>query len=59
MPTFSSKSQEKLATCHPDIGKIFDQVVWMRDCTIIEGHRSQGLNGCLMWWPRSPLSPYS
>ena len=41
MPTFSSKSQEKLATCHPDIGKIFDQVVWMRDCTIIEGHRSQ------------------
>ena len=41
MPTFSKSSRGKLNTCHDDLVKIFDEVIWIRDCTIIEGHRSE------------------
>jgi len=41
MPKFSTKSEEKLATCHPDLQTLFRAVVLHRDCTIVEGHRGK------------------
>lgn len=40
MPSFSSKSKAKLDTCHPDLIRLFEEVVKRRDCTILEGHRT-------------------
>tara|TARA_R110002153_G_scaffold80035_1_gene203891 strand:+ start:145 stop:585 length:441 start_codon:yes stop_codon:yes gene_type:complete len=41
MPNFSQNSLRKLNSCHPDLIKIFEEVVWMRDCTVIEGFRGK------------------
>ncbi|MBM5782930.1 MAG: M15 family metallopeptidase [Pelagibacterales bacterium] len=40
MPKFSKKSAERLATCHPDLQKIFNEIIKTRDCTIICGART-------------------
>lgn len=40
MPQFSDASKAKLATCHPDLQKLFNEVIKHYDCTILEGHRS-------------------
>ena len=40
MAKFSSRSKEKLATCHEDLQKLFNEVIKVVDCTIIEGHRT-------------------
>ncbi len=40
MPQFSKSSLEKLATCHPDLQRLFNEVIKHYDCTILEGHRS-------------------
>lgn len=40
MPKFSKKSQAKLDTCHPDLVKVFEEVIKHVDCTILEGIRS-------------------
>ena len=39
MPSFSSTSEEKLDTCHPDLVRLFREVIKTRDCTILDGHR--------------------
>lgn len=39
MPSFSGKSKAKLATCHPDLQKVFKEVIKHVDCTILEGVR--------------------
>lgn len=41
MPKFSKKSKSKLATCHPDLQRVFNEVIKHVDCTIIEGVRTQ------------------
>jgi len=41
MPKFGKKSATKLATCHPDLQRLFNEVVKHVDCTIICGHRGQ------------------
>lgn len=41
MPEFSQTSKNKLSTCHPDLQRLFDVVIKIMDCTIIEGHRGQ------------------
>jgi len=41
MPSFSSSSKARLSTCHPDLQKLFKEVVKTYDCTIICGHRSE------------------
>lgn len=41
MPQFSKASKEKLATCHCDLQKLFNEVIKVADCTIIEGHRGK------------------
>ena len=40
MPKFSKMSAAKLATCHPDLQKIFNDIIQLRDCTIICGART-------------------
>jgi peptidoglycan L-alanyl-D-glutamate endopeptidase CwlK len=40
MPRFSKASAEKLATCHPDLQRLFNEVIKHWDCSIVHGHRS-------------------
>lgn len=41
MPQFSAASKSKLATCHPDLQRLFNEVIKYRDCTIICGYRGE------------------
>lgn len=41
MPKYSAASKSKLATCHPDIQRLFNEVIKHVDCTIIEGKRTR------------------
>ena len=41
MPSFSSKSLQRLETCHIDLQTLFEEVVRRYDCTILEGQRSK------------------
>jgi len=40
MPQFGKDSLARLSTCHPDLQKLFNEVIKHYDCTILEGHRS-------------------
>jgi len=39
MPKFSPQSLEKLATCDKDIQDIFNEVIRVLDCVVLEGYR--------------------
>ena len=39
MAKFGKVSKERLATSHPDLQKLFNEVVKTFDCTITQGHR--------------------
>lgn len=41
MPTFSAISLERLATCHPDLQRLFNDVVQTHDISILVGHRCE------------------
>lgn len=41
MPGYSKKSMRKLNTCHPNLKRLFLEVVKEFDNTIIEGHRGK------------------
>lgn len=41
MPSYSRSSKEKLATCHPYLQLIFNQIIKEFDNTIICGHRGK------------------
>lgn len=41
MAQFSKKSLAKLDTCHPDLQKLFNEVIKIWDCSILEGHRNR------------------
>lgn len=41
MPAFSAASKKQLATCHPDLQRLFAKVGEQEDCTVIEGARTQ------------------
>jgi len=41
MYKYSKRSAERLATCHPDIQKVMNEVIKFYDCTIIEGIRTK------------------
>lgn len=41
MPQFGKKSQERLASCHPDLQRLFNEVIKHVDCTVVCGHRNQ------------------
>ena len=38
---FGKRSRERLATCHPDLQKIFNEVIKKIDCSVLEGHRDE------------------
>jgi len=38
---YSKKSREKLETCHPDLQRLFNEVIKHVDCTILEGVRTK------------------
>lgn len=40
MPEFSTRSLAELATCHPDLQRVFAEVVKHWDCTVLDGARS-------------------
>jgi len=37
---YSAKSMERLKTCHPDIQKVFNEVIKHIDCSILQGVRT-------------------
>ena len=39
MPSFSTRSEARLQTCHQDLQRLFHRVVQTYDCTMLEGHR--------------------
>lgn len=41
MPRFGHASRKRLATCHPLLQELFNEVILTFDCKIICGHRSQ------------------
>jgi len=55
MPKFGSRSKERLDTCDKRIQDIFFYVVQHFDCTVLEGHRSEGRQNSLFEAGRSQL----
>lgn len=41
MPKFSKISEDRLSTCHPDIQKVWREVIKYYDCICICGHRGE------------------
>ena len=41
MPNWSKKSAERLATCDTDLIRLFDEVLKVRNCSVLDGHREQ------------------
>ena len=41
MPKFGKTSKKRLATCHEDLQKVFNEVIKHVDCSVLEGHRNQ------------------
>lgn len=41
MPEFSPKSKQRLETCHPDLQRLFNEVIKHYDCTVLCGHRTK------------------
>ena len=41
MAKFGKSSKERLATCHKDLQKVFNEVIKYVDCSVLEGHRSE------------------
>jgi len=40
MPKFSNRSKTRLESCHPDLVRLFNEVVRHYDCTVLEGQRT-------------------
>ena len=43
MPKFSERSNKALRGCHPDLQRLFKEVVKHFDCVILQGHRGEKL----------------
>lgn len=41
MPTFGYTSRTRLATCHPELQRLMNEVIRTYDCSIIEGRRDK------------------
>ena len=41
MPKFSKRSKQNLSECHPDLQKLFNEVIKHYDCTVTDGHREE------------------
>lgn len=60
MPAFSENSKKRLATCHPELQRLFNEVVIYYDCTVLIGHRGEQAQNLaftegmsLQQWPNS------
>lgn len=41
MPKFGKRSRKELATAHPDLQRLFNEVIKEYDCAVICGHRGR------------------
>lgn len=41
MPRFGKTSKRNLLSCHPDLVRLFDEVIKHYDCSIVCGHRGE------------------
>jgi len=41
MPKFGKRSRTRLAQTHPDIQRLFKEVIKHYDCSVLEGHRNK------------------
>ena len=41
MPKFGKRSKSKLETCDQRLQDVFNEVIKYRDCSVLEGHRSE------------------
>ena len=41
MYSFSRRSEERLATCHPDLQKVLHTAIRIMDFTVLQGHRGK------------------
>ncbi|MFQ5352155.1 MAG: M15 family peptidase [Candidatus Binatia bacterium] len=41
MPKFGKSSKANLSTCHPDLQRLFGEVIKVFDCSVIKGHRGE------------------
>ena len=41
MPKFGKSSRKRLATCHEDLQKVFNEVIKKVDCSVLEGYRNE------------------
>ena len=60
MPKFSAISKKRLASCHPLLQELFNEIIKEFDCKILEGHRPQGTQNkyykagkSKLKWPKS------
>ena len=60
MPNFSARSRRHLATCHPDLQRLFAAVIEETDCAVICGFRSRAdqeaayrTGASRLRWPKS------
>ena len=56
MPSFGSKSLANLDEAHPDLQRLFKEVVKHIDCSVIEGHRPQSEQDKLFHAGKSKVS---
>ncbi len=55
MNTFSKISTARLATCHPDLIKVFTRTLKICDCSILCGHRTKAEQNALFLDGKSQL----
>lgn len=48
MPYYSERSKQRLKECHPDIQRVFFEVIKHFDCTITCGHRGKEQQNALL-----------
>lgn len=41
MPQFGARSRQRLATCHPDLQRLFNEVIREVDCSVLCGYRGK------------------
>lgn len=41
MPSFGKRSMSNLETCHPDLQRLFKEVIKHYDCAVIQGYRNK------------------
>jgi peptidoglycan L-alanyl-D-glutamate endopeptidase CwlK len=41
MPSFGARSKQNLSSAHPDLQRLFNEVIKHIDCTVLEGHRDK------------------